>query len=189
MSNGLPYKFSCVVPCRSTFHVNFYFDFCANFHQVTLKICFKLAHMDFYMEIYMNQAWYGSPRGNLYGNPFQTEKLGQSTARVKPPEPKANTRCGLANFPPVKRILFFLTLRPKMTHSHFCAGRECGTFGPVWGKMFMELYIEIQMEHTNLKNVYRKIHSEIRFAYRYHIKSIFIYLFNIIIWENLPFTV
>ena len=55
-----------------------------------------------------------------------------------PPEPKervANTRCGLANFTPVERILFFLTSRPKMLHSRFRAGRECGTFGPVWGKV------------------------------------------------------
>ena len=50
------------------------------------------------------------------------------------PEPKArvaNTRCGLANFTPVERILFFLTPRPKMTYFRFCAGREWGTFGPV----------------------------------------------------------
>ena len=51
-----------------------------------------------------------------------------------PPKPTArvaNTRCGLANFTLVERILFFLTPRPKMTHFRFCAGREWGTFGPV----------------------------------------------------------
>ena len=49
-----------------------------------------------------------------------------------PPEPKAsvaNTRCGSANFTPVKRILFFTIPGPKILHSRFWAGRECGTFG------------------------------------------------------------
>ena len=48
------------------------------------------------------------------------------------PEPKArvaNTSCGLANFTPVERILFFLTSRPKIPHSRFGAGSESGTFG------------------------------------------------------------
>ena len=37
-----------------------------------------------------------------------------------PPEPKtrvANTRCGLANFTPVERILFFTIPGPKIPHS------------------------------------------------------------------------
>ena len=49
-----------------------------------------------------------------------------------PPEPKsrvANTSCGLANFIPVVLILFFAIPGPKTPHSHFGAGRECGTFG------------------------------------------------------------
>ena len=49
-----------------------------------------------------------------------------------PPEPKArvaNTSCGLANFIPVVRILFFAIPGPKTPHSRFGAGRECGTFG------------------------------------------------------------
>ena len=44
-----------------------------------------------------------------------------------PPEPKArvaNTSCGLANFTPVERILFFLTSKPKMPYFRFGAGRE-----------------------------------------------------------------
>ena len=43
--------------------------------------------------------------------------------------------CGLANFTPVERILFFLTSRPKMPYFRFGAGREWGTFVPVWGKI------------------------------------------------------
>ena len=53
------------------------------------------------------------------------------------PEPKArvaNTSCGLANFIPVERILFFFTSRPKMPYFRFGVGREWGTFGPMWGK-------------------------------------------------------
>ena len=51
------------------------------------------------------------------------------------PEPKArvsiHTSCGLANFTPVERILFFLTSRPKIPYFRFGAGREWSTFGPM----------------------------------------------------------
>ena len=44
------------------------------------------------------------------------------------PEPSArvsiHTSCGLANFTPMERILFFLTSRPKMPYFRFGAGRE-----------------------------------------------------------------
>ena len=40
-----------------------------------------------------------------------------------------NTRCGLANFTPVERILFFTIPGPKIPHSRFWAGSENGTFG------------------------------------------------------------
>ena len=46
----------------------------------------------------------------------------------------ANTSCGLANFTPVERILFFLTSRPKMPYFRFGAGRIWGNFGLVWAK-------------------------------------------------------
>ena len=55
------------------------------------------------------------------------------------PEPKArvaNTSCGLTNFTPVERILFFLTSRQKMPYFRFGARRKWGTFGPVLGKYF-----------------------------------------------------
>ena len=41
----------------------------------------------------------------------------------------ANTSCGLANFTPMEHILFFAIPGPKIPHSRFGAGRECGTFG------------------------------------------------------------
>ena len=49
------------------------------------------------------------------------------------PEPKArvaNTSCGLVNFTPVERILFFATPWPNMPHSLPAPKRECGVFGP-----------------------------------------------------------
>ena len=48
-----------------------------------------------------------------------------------PPEPKtrmANTRCGLVNFTPVERILFFTIPGPKIPHSRLRPGSESGTF-------------------------------------------------------------
>ena len=54
-----------------------------------------------------------------------------------PPKPKARvakTSCGLANFIPVVRILFFAIPGPKTPHSHSGAGRECGTFRQGVGK-------------------------------------------------------
>ena len=63
------------------------------------------------------------------------------------PEPKArvaNTGCGLANFIPVVRILFFAIPRPKTPHYRFGAGRECGTFGQGVAKIIL-------MEIMNVK--------------------------------------
>ena len=59
-----------------------------------------------------------------------------------PPEPKArvaNTSCGLVNFIPVVRILFFAIPGPKTLHSRFGAGRECGTFGQGVAKNYLLL--------------------------------------------------
>ena len=67
------------------------------------------------------------------------------------PEPKArvaNTSCGLANFTPMERILFFAIPGPKIPYSHFGAGRKCGTFGQGVAKN-----IELNL-HTNHRYTY-----------------------------------
>ena len=74
----------------------------------------------------MNNIKYLYNNNNINNNKLIKEKTWTVHSSCKLPlEPKArvaNTRCGLADFTPVERILFFLTPRPKMTHFRFAPG-------------------------------------------------------------------
>ena len=69
----------------------------------------------------------------VYYTPREEKTWTVHSSYKLPLEPKSRvaiyTSCGLANFIPVVRILFFAIPGPKTPHSRFGAGRECGTFG------------------------------------------------------------
>ena len=65
-----------------------------------------------------------------------------------PPEPKArvaNTRCGLANFTPVKHILFFVIVSIKSLLCACTAGRKVCTLRILWWKHYFPNTIPIKL--------------------------------------------
>ena len=51
----------------------------------------------------------------------------------------AITSCGLANFTPMERILFFAIPGPKIPHSHFEEGGNVALSARVWRKLFFAI--------------------------------------------------
>ena len=101
---------------------------------MTFRIHLYLFLSFFYQYCTERRIVYYAPREEKTWTVYSSCKLTpESKARV------ANTSCGLANFTPVERILFFVIPGPKIPHSRFWAGSESGAFGQGMAK---NLYIK-----------------------------------------------